>query len=128
MTEQADDLGLGRREVMAGLAGGAAIASIQPAPALAATGGPPFVQGGCGSPARMFQEAIWGPHKATSSLVAICDTNPGRLAYAARRATAAGAPAPQAYLAADFARMLKEHRPDAVIVTVPDAYHVDYIV
>lgn len=128
MTEQADDHGLGRREVMAGLAGGAAIASIQSAPARAAAAGRRFVQVGCGSRARMFQEAIWGPHKGTSSLVAICDTNPGRLAYAARRAAAAGAPAPQSYLAADFARMLKDHRPDAVIVTVPDAYHVDYIV
>ena len=39
-----------------------------------------------------------------------------------------GAPVPQAFMAADFDRMLREHRPDALIVTTPDATHDDYIV
>jgi predicted dehydrogenase len=129
MIEHSDDVSVARREVVAGLVGGAAAASFSANPAQAANAAHRrFVQVGCGSRARMFQDAIWGPHKTTSSLLAICDTNPGRLAYAARRAGEEGAKAPQTYLAADFSKMLDDHRPDAVIVTVPDAYHVDYIV
>ena len=35
---------------------------------------------------------------------------------------------PKKYLAADFDKMLKETKPDCVIVTCPDAFHDDYIV
>ena len=35
---------------------------------------------------------------------------------------------PKKYLAADFDKMLKELKPDCVIVTCPDAFHDDYIV
>ena len=40
----------------------------------------------------------------------------------------AGAASPRTYLAADFDRMLREQRPDALIVCPPDAFHDDYIV
>lgn len=120
--------GVSRREVTGGLiTGSATIASgVKAAPAVpkART----FVIVGCGSRSRMYQEAIWGAHKATSRLAAICDTNPGRLAYVQKRAGMSGAKAPAVYLASDFDKMLREQRPDAVIVTVPDAFHSDYIV
>ena len=35
---------------------------------------------------------------------------------------------PKKYLAADFDKMVKETKPDCVIVTCPDAFHDDYIV
>jgi predicted dehydrogenase len=83
---------------------------------------------GCGSRARVFQDAIWGPHQDAARLVAICDTNRGRMDHVAQRARAAGAAPPPAYAAADFSRMLREQRPDGLIVTTPDATHDDYIV
>src|SRR5690606_24353119 len=74
-----------------------------------------FVIVGLGSRSRMFLGAITGPYRATSELVALVDTNPGRLALAGTTATAAGA-APRLYAASDFARALAEAKPDAVIV------------
>lgn len=76
----------------------------------------------------MFQDAIWGPHKDGSELVAICDPNIGRMAYVGQRAAKVGAARPKSYLDTDFDKMLKADRPDALIVTTPDALHVDYIV
>ncbi|RYY24500.1 MAG: Gfo/Idh/MocA family oxidoreductase [Sphingomonadales bacterium] len=118
-----------RRDVMKGLAAGMATATALEAQA--ATAGPKrkrYVAVGTGSRSRMFQEALWGPQKAHGELVATCDINPGRLDYVARRAAEAGVAAPKPYLAADFDKMLREMKPDAVIVTPPDALHDDYIV
>jgi predicted dehydrogenase len=83
---------------------------------------------GTGHRARVYQDAIWGPHKDRNDLVAICDTNPGRLAFTARRAAPAKAAAPKVYLADAFDRMIVEQRPDTIIVTTPDSLHDDYIV
>jgi predicted dehydrogenase len=109
-----------------GMAAGAMLAGA--APVAAAGKRRRYVQVGCGSRARMYQDAIWGPFKATSELVAICDTNPGRLALVKKRARDAGAPAPRSYAADDFQKMLTEQKPDALIVTPPDAFHNAYIV
>jgi predicted dehydrogenase len=122
---------LDRRTLVKGLAAGVAAmsAAAQGAePAAAGAARRSYASVGCGSRARMYQDAIWGPHAATARLVAICDVNQGRMSYVGKRATEAGAPVPQAYAAADFDRMLREHRPDALIVTTPDATHDDYIV
>ncbi len=83
---------------------------------------------GTGHRARVYQDAIWGKHKDRNALVALCDTNPGRLAFSAKRAAAAGAATPKVYLARDFDRMIREMRVDTIIVTTPDASHDDYIV
>ncbi|WP_404338230.1 Gfo/Idh/MocA family protein [Sphingomonas sp. MMS12-HWE2-04] len=119
-----------RRDVIKGLAAGAALATALDANAAPAPAGArrSYVSVGVGSRNRMYQDALWGPHKAHGALVAACDTNPGRLDYVARRAAQAGAPAPKPYLAVDFDRMLRDHKPDTVIVTPPDAFHDDYIV
>jgi predicted dehydrogenase len=118
--------GIGRRAMIKGLAAGAVTTAV-PAQA-AAKRVRSYAIVGCGSRARMFQDAIWGPHKDTARLVAVCDTNPGRLDYVARRAGQAGAKAPKLFLAAEFERMLRALKPDALIVTPPDAFHDDYIV
>ncbi|TCP31886.1 Gfo/Idh/MocA family oxidoreductase [Sphingomonas sp. BK235] len=118
---------IGRREVLGTLPAGVALAAAREAQA-AATPPRRYAAIGVGSRNRMYQQAIWGPHRAHATLVAAVDTNPGRLALVGRMARRAGAAAPRAYLAADFARMVREQRPDVVIVTTPDAFHDDYVV
>jgi predicted dehydrogenase len=76
----------------------------------------------------MYQDAIEKNYAAYAELVAVCDTNPGRLEVARKRSTANQAPMPPAYLAADFAKMIAETKPDFVIVTTVDSFHQDYIV
>jgi predicted dehydrogenase len=87
-----------------------------------------FAQVGAGSRSRMYTTAILGKFREANELVGVCDTNPGRAALTAKIAAASGARAPKTYLAADFDRMIRETRPQTVIVTTPDATHDDYIV
>ncbi|HET9474819.1 MAG TPA: Gfo/Idh/MocA family oxidoreductase [Steroidobacteraceae bacterium] len=82
---------------------------------------------GMGSRSRMYLTAITGGFASGNELVAICDTNPGRLAVAAKF-VAPNKVSPKKYLAADFDKMVKETKPDCVIVTTPDAFHDEYIV
>ncbi len=86
-----------------------------------------YVNVGVGSRSRMYLTAITKTFKDGNELVAVCDTNPGRLETAAKFVAPNGAK-PKKYLAADFDKMIKETRPDCVIVTCPDAFHDDYIV
>jgi predicted dehydrogenase len=117
-----------RRQLVKGFAAATAATAIGAKARAAAAERKRYVQVGCGSRARMYQAALWGPHKTHGELVAVCDTNPGRAALVATRAAAAGANVPQTYLAADFDKMLRDHKPHAVIVTPPDAFHDEYIV
>ncbi|QJU59094.1 Gfo/Idh/MocA family oxidoreductase [Sphingomonas sp. AP4-R1] len=120
-----------RRELLGGLAAGSAIAvaSLDALPAAAAQAKRKrYVSVGVGSRNRMYQQAIWGPHKAHAELVAAVDTNPGRLALVGKLAGQNGAPAPKPYLATEFDKMVREQRPDVIIVTTPDTFHDDYLV
>ena len=83
---------------------------------------------GVGSRARMFTNAMTGKFRDTSEVVAVCDRNAGRLARAVKTIGETGASQPRAYAAADFDRMLRETKPEYVIVTTTDASHDDYIV
>lgn len=83
---------------------------------------------GVGSRARLFVNAITGKYRDSHDIVAVCDTNPGRLALAAKRIADTGASQPRPYPASDFDRMLREAKPELVIVTTIDAAHDDYIV
>ena len=87
-----------------------------------------FVLVGTGSRARIYTDALTGKYRAGNELVALSDINPGRLALAIKTIAAAGAGKPKGYEAADFDRMIRETRPQTVIVTTPDATHSDYIV
>ncbi len=120
--------GIGRRAVIKGMAAGAAGVAAPAAAQVRTAGKKRFAIVGCGSRARMFQDAIWGPHKSSAELAATCDTNPGRLDYVARRAAEAGAQPPRPYLAADFDKMVREQALDGLIVTTPDAFHDEYVV
>ena len=82
---------------------------------------------GLGHRSQMYLNALLGAHARDGTLVGLCDSNPGRLAFATDHARAAGRAVP-GYDAAGFAAMLAQTRPDRVIVTVPDHLHADYIV
>jgi predicted dehydrogenase len=83
---------------------------------------------GLGSRHELYQDGIEKTHARWAELVALCDSNPGRVEVARRRSTLNGAPVPPGYDAADFSRMVRERRPDVVIVTTSDASHHDYLI
>jgi Predicted dehydrogenases and related proteins len=84
---------------------------------------------GTGGRARMFYEAILGPHREQSRLVALCDTNQVRMDFT--NSVIVGELNGQAvptYKAADFGKMVGDHKPDTVIVTSIDRTHHHYII
>ncbi len=87
-----------------------------------------FAQVGLGSRSEMHQRAVQQTFGAHCEMVGLCDRNPGRLELARQRSLEFGAALPPGYAAEDFDRMLRETRPDVVIVTTVDATHDDYIV
>jgi predicted dehydrogenase len=123
------ELTFDRRTVLVGA--GAAAAGLSTI-VQAAAGRRKYVNVGVGSRSRMYLTAITKTFAAGNELVAVCDTNPGRLDTALNfikpNLAASGVKPPKKYLAADFDRMLKETRPDCVIVTCPDGFHHEYIV
>jgi predicted dehydrogenase len=96
--------------------------------AQAAAGRRKYVIVGVGSRSRMYLTAITRTFAANNELVAICDTNPGRMDTALRFIAPNNVKAPKKFLAADFDKMIKATKPDCVIVTTPDSFHDDYIV
>jgi predicted dehydrogenase len=82
---------------------------------------------GAGGRSYLYLQALSREHADAGELVALCDSNPGRLARAAGYAAEAGAQV-ATYGADDFARMLDEAAAERVIVTSPDYTHARYIV
>lgn len=82
---------------------------------------------GLGGRHEMFRDAILRDFPATAKLVGLCDRNAGRLALSQDRAREFGAGDIPGYAAAKFDDMVRECRPDTVIVTVMDCDHDDYI-
>jgi predicted dehydrogenase len=119
------EITIDRRALIKG-AGAAAVGLS--AIAQAAAGRRKYVIVGVGSRSRMYLTAITKTFPATNELVAVCDTNAGRLDAALKFVAPNGGKAPKKYLAADFDKMIRETRPDCVIVTPPDAFHDEYIV
>jgi predicted dehydrogenase len=79
---------------------------------------------GTGSRARMYVGALTGTHADVGELVALCDPNPVRLAYYRDAYDLASVPV---YAPEDLDRLFDETRPDALIVTSPDATHDLYV-
>lgn len=83
---------------------------------------------GTGGRAGLYISAIGGQWKKSASLVAFCDTNNTRMQYANRLLNDAGAAAVSCWQAEQFEEMIRETRPDTIIVTTMDRTHDDYIV
>ncbi|MDF9828218.1 putative dehydrogenase [Ereboglobus sp. PH5-10] len=128
----------------AGLAMGSTLASVaDPAPAIAdASGGRRrrYAIVGCGGRHRMYLKAILNQYKDVAEIVAVCDVNKGRAESAAKSAKKAGVPIKAYYpesnppkpdfdrLIPEFEQMIRETRPDIIIVTTTDCAHDRYIV
>ncbi|MFC7616463.1 Gfo/Idh/MocA family protein [Actinokineospora soli] len=84
---------------------------------------------GTGHRAQLYFDALLGPHAADGVPIALCDSNPGRVEYYQRLWRSAGGTEPlRAYAADEYAAMLRDERPDAVVVTSVDAAHADHAV
>jgi len=59
-----------------------------------------------------------------AELVALCDINNGRMAFAKKKI---GSKAPT-YHSSEFEKMIRETRPDTVIVTTTDCFHEKYVI
>lgn len=82
---------------------------------------------GTGGRAIFFYTAIAQDYAATSEVVAFADINQTRLNYANQKIQALGHTAVPTYLASDFEKMIKETKPDEVIVTTIDRTHNTYV-
>jgi predicted dehydrogenase len=87
-----------------------------------------YAQVGLGGRSRMFTAAILGKHADACELAGICDKNPGRLDLANRWiASEYKAGKVAQYSEREFKRMIREQRPDIVVVTTQDSAHDKYI-
>jgi predicted dehydrogenase len=88
-----------------------------------------YVLVGTGGRSGMFSHPLASRFKDEAKLVAMCDNNQGRLEYQRERLKAEyGFDVPHLYLSEDFDKMLKEQKPDCVIVCTPDYLHHEYAV
>lgn len=87
------------------------------------------VQVGCGSRGWSYTTALVKTMRAECELVGLCDNNQGRLELCNRRIIQElnGCAVP-VYLDTEFDRMIRECKPDAVVVTSKDSTHDKYIV
>ncbi len=76
----------------------------------------------------MFYEALVTTYKKTSELTAICDVNQTRMDYANNAIKEMGGKPVKTYTADKFDKMIKEQKPDTVIVTSIDRTHHEYII
>ncbi|KAH8885352.1 NAD(P)-binding protein [Thozetella sp. PMI_491] len=83
---------------------------------------------GSGGRSSFFYTAIASEYSATSCVVAFCDTNQTRMNYANSKLAALGHSEVPTFLAAKFDDMIRETKPDEVIVTTIDRTHNIYIV
>jgi len=82
---------------------------------------------GLGGRSEMYQSSVLKKYACSSTLVGLCDKNKGRLALRVAQAKTAGTDVP-GYSDRQFDRMIKETRPDCVIVCTKDSFHHKYIV
>jgi predicted dehydrogenase len=83
---------------------------------------------GVGHRARMYIGALASKYAGEGAIVAWCDPSPTRMSYYDEVLAQAGLPLPERYAPERFAELLRDHKPDVVIVTSPDATHHHYVV
>ncbi|MCJ7544410.1 MAG: Gfo/Idh/MocA family oxidoreductase, partial [Phycisphaerae bacterium] len=86
-----------------------------------------YAQVGIGHRSQMFTKAITETFKEHCRLVALCDTNQGRMDARNKALGAKGLVPVPTYRADQFDRMIADCRPDIVVVTSMDVTHSDYI-
>jgi predicted dehydrogenase len=87
-----------------------------------------YVHVGIGGRSGMYTHAVTDTFREHAELVAVCDSNQGRMDLFNGRQRGAGLPEVPTYPAARFDDMIREKKPDVVIVTSgPDVTHSDYI-
>ncbi|MDP2991073.1 MAG: Gfo/Idh/MocA family oxidoreductase, partial [Kiritimatiellota bacterium] len=88
-----------------------------------------YVQVGIGGRSEMFTQAILQFFPKEAELVGLCDNNRGRMELRNRVIVGKynGRPAPM-YADTQFDRMIREQKPDVVIVTTRDCFHDRYII
>jgi len=82
---------------------------------------------GAGGRAGMFVEAITRTYRDACELTALCDLSPTRMNWHNQQIRKAGAAPVPTYLAGQFDAMIRDTRPDMVIVATVDATHHAYI-
>ncbi|OWR29565.1 dehydrogenase [Saccharibacillus sp. O23] len=88
-----------------------------------------YVLVGTGGRAEFFYGAIAGEFRETAELLAFCDINRVRMDYANKLLTEKyDYPAVKTYVSDRFDEMIRELRPDVVIVTSVDRTHHTYII
>ena len=86
-----------------------------------------FVAVGCGGRLGCFTHRLATRYRDEAELLALCDNSQVRMNEHNRQLAALGHAALPTYAAAEFGRMLAEHRPDACLITSVDATHDGYI-
>ncbi len=88
-----------------------------------------YVQVGIGGRSEMYTQAILQTFPKEAELVGLCDNNRGRLELRNRVIAEKykSRPVP-IYLDTGFDRMIREQKPDVVIVTTRDCFHDKYII
>ncbi|NIA31507.1 MAG: Gfo/Idh/MocA family oxidoreductase [Actinobacteria bacterium] len=85
-----------------------------------------YVLVGVGGRSVMFTDALSGEFKDSAKLLALCDNNKGRMELR-KKELAKVYPDLKCYAAQDFDKMVKENKPDSVIVCTRDSFHDEYI-
>ncbi|MFO7695601.1 MAG: Gfo/Idh/MocA family oxidoreductase [Anaerolineae bacterium] len=85
-----------------------------------------YAQVGTGGRSMMYSKAMLEKYPGQCELVGLCDSNPGRLEVRQTWARERGVDVPL-YSASDFDRMIRDRKPDVVIVTSVDGTHDQYI-
>ena len=84
---------------------------------------------GTGGRCLMFIDPIVKRFADTTELVALCDISQGKMDYHNNRlVNELGYHKLPTYKTEDFAKMVKETKPDVVVVTTVDAFHHEYII
>lgn len=83
---------------------------------------------GTGGRAGLYIDAIGGKWRESAKLVAFCDSNQTRMHYANGLLEKAGAQPASLWQAEHFEAMIRETRPETIIVTTMDRTHDEYIV
>ena len=83
---------------------------------------------GTGGRSIFFYSAIAQDFSKTSTIVALCDTNQTRMNFANSKLKSLGHAEVPTFLATNFDQMIKETKPDEVIITTMDRTHNIYIV